>query len=113
MLSPTYSSTAHACKEGEQLFAALQRVEHISCCGDGQFQQSVSPHSVLNRNVRYAGASVQTQQDLANLEAGPPVAIYLVLTAKFFPPCRQPRWGDSLLNKRDKGKTNGGSNTLG
>lgn len=74
--------------------------------------ERVSP-TLWNRNVRYAGASVQTQQDLTNLEAGPLLPIYLVLTAKFFPPCRQPRWGESLLNKRDKGKTNGGSNTLG
>lgn len=83
---------------------ALHQAVHISCWGDGQFQRSVSPHSALRRSIRYAGASVQTQQGLANLEAGPFLPIYLALTVKFFPPCRQPHWEKVYLTKEIKGK---------
>ena len=44
-LSPTISLKAHAWKKAEQMFGALQWVEHFSCRSDGCFQHGVSPHS--------------------------------------------------------------------
>lgn len=43
----------------------------------------LAPKVWSGRNARQQGATVQTQQALANLEASPPLPIYFVLTVRF------------------------------